>query len=332
MQRQQSGGRGRGIAFIIGAILIALGLAWLVWRALHSAQEQVKKAQEGPERVKVVVAARDLYMGIPIAAEDLAVVDVLPGAAPQDLVFLGEHLEQVVNLTPRERILQGEVLRVERMARREAGIGLNAIIAPGKRAMTIDTDAGSNLGGHLQPGNWVDVIVTIRPDDRQMDTRWVTETILQGIKILAVGDSLSALRPNADDKGKAGGGASANAAANPNAPRRGKPTVTVELTLEESEKLALAVSRGDIHLVLRSDIDIAQQETTGPLNTRALLGLTEAPAPVAEAPRPTSNRQRAEQAAPHPLTTAEVIEGGSTTTVRFDESGTKVDESRARKR
>ncbi|MFM2153266.1 MAG: Flp pilus assembly protein RcpC/CpaB, partial [Pseudomonadota bacterium] len=174
-------------------------------------------------------------------------------------------------------------------------------------------------------------IVTIRPDDRQMDTRWVTETILQGIKILAVGDSLSALRPNAGEKGKSGAGASANAAANPNAQRRGKPTVTLELTLEESEKLALAVSRGDIHLVLRSDIDIAQQETTGPLNTRALLGLTDTPAPVADVPRPT-NRQKAEAAAPNPLTTAEVIEGGSTTTVRFDESGTKVDESRARKR
>ena len=77
MQRQQSGGRGRGIAFIIGAILIALGLAWLVWRALHSAQEQVKKAQEGPERVKVVVAARDLYMGIPIAAEE-ATIPLVP--------------------------------------------------------------------------------------------------------------------------------------------------------------------------------------------------------------------------------------------------------------
>ena len=331
MQRQQSGGRGRAIAFLVGALVIAGGTSWFVWRALRSAQEQVKKAQEGPERVKVVAAARDLYMGIPIAAEDLTVIDVLPSAAPPDLVFSADTLDQVVNLTPRERILEGEVLRVERMARREAGIGLNAIIAPGKRAMTIETDAGSNLGGHLQPGNWVDVIVTIRPDDRQMDTRWVTETILQGIKILAVGDSLSVLRPSAGEKGKTGAGASANAAANPNAQRRGKPTVTLELTLEESEKLALAVSRGDIHLVLRSDIDIAQQETTGPLNTRAMLGLTDTPAPVADVPRPT-NRQKAEHAAPHPLTTAEVIEGGSTTTVRFDESGTKVDESRARKR
>ena len=57
--------------------------------------------------------------------------------------------------------------------------------------MTVETDTASGLAGMLQPGNYVDVIVTIRPDDANLEAKWVTETILQGIRVLAVGDSLT---------------------------------------------------------------------------------------------------------------------------------------------
>lgn len=318
MARQQTGGRLKATLFLFGALLVAGLVSFAVWTTLAKYQEQLEKAQAGPSKVEVLVATRDLYMGIPLEEEDLTVKSVLPETIEQDRVFTPEMQESMVaqGVTPRERILKGEVLRVERMARREAGIGLNAIIPPGKRAMTIETDAQSALAGLLQPGNFVDCIVTIRPDDRAVGAKWVTETILQGVKVLAIGDSLSpTVKAEKDAADKKSGRR-----------RRGRPTVTLELTLEESEKVALAASRGDIHLVLRSDIDITQEETTGPLNTNALIGFEPAAAP-ATASR-GRGRGRSKKAPPPPNTvTAEVIEGGSTTSVEFDESGTKVDES-----
>jgi pilus assembly protein CpaB len=307
--------------FLGAAVIVAAMVSYLVLRVVKNLESQLLAAEKGPEKIEVIVATRDLYMGIPIDAEDLAVVEILPGSVDVEKIFLGDSLELVVSkgLTPRERILDGEVLRVERMARREAGVGLNAIVPPGKRAMTIETDAQSSLSGLLQPGNYVDAIVTIRPDDRSISAKWVTETILQGVKVLAVGDSLSPVgKADNDDE----------AAKKRKSRRRGRPTVTLELTLEESEKLALAASRGDIHLVLRSDIDITQEETSGPLSTNELMGLT----PTAAVPR-SGSRARARTTPPPPNTvTAEVIEGADTTSVKFDESGAKVNESQNRRR
>jgi pilus assembly protein CpaB len=301
--------------FLLGALVVAGMTSYLVWRALKNAETRLHKAEQGPVKLEVIVATRDLYMGIPIEAEDLATIEVLPHTVQKDLVFTKDMMDAVVdsNLTPRERILAGEILRVERMARREAGIGLNAIIPPGKRAMTIETDAQSSLAGFLQPGNFVDCIVTIRPDDRAVGAKWVTETILQGVKVLAVGDSLSPVSAASKKEEKENKRSTR---------RRGRPTVTLELTLEESEKLALASSRGDVHLVLRSDIDITQEETTGPLNTNALIGFT--PETVAVS---GGRRRGPVQPVPNANLAAEVIEGGSTTNVEFDEAGNRVEGS-----
>ncbi len=321
MQRQQTGGRLKATLFLLGALVVAGLTSFAVWTTIAKYQQQLETAKKGPTKVQVLVATRDLYMGIPLEEDDITVKAVLPESIQQDRVFTAEMADAMIaqGVTPRERILEGEVLRVERMARREAGIGLNAIIPPGKRAMTIETDAQSSLAGLLQPGNFVDCIVTIRPDDRAVGAKWVTETILQGVKVLAIGDSLSPTVKAEKDAAEKKKGSR----------RRGRPTVTLELTLEESEKLALAASRGDIHLVLRSDIDITQEETTGPLNTNALIGFTPTAAPA----QASSGRGRGTKAPPPPNTvTAEVIEGGSTTSVEFDEAGTKVDEQSNRRR
>jgi Flp pilus assembly protein CpaB len=191
--------------------------------------------------------------------------------------------------TAGERIYAGEFIRFERLARQDAVVGLNAIISPGKRAMTIETDAESSLSGLLQPGNWVDVLVTIRPDDKALGAKWVTETILQDVKVLAVGDSLSPRAEDPADKKKKTRG-------------RNRPAVTLEVTPAEAQSLALAVSKGDLHLVLRSDVDKIQQESTGPLNTNTMLGVKAEPAPApvrASGPR---------EAPPPPTVQAEVIE------------------------
>lgn len=301
MARQQTGGRTKATLFLAGAVLVAALTAYLMYEVINRANEKARLAGK-IEKKTVVIAKRDLYMGIPISEEDVDTIEVLPNTVPTDFVFAS--VNEVLHQTPRERVYQGEILRFERLAQQAEGVGLNAIIERGKRAMTIQTDAQSSLGGFLVPGNRVDVIVTIRPDDRTMDVKWVTETILEDVKVLAVGDSLTARTDTDDPKKKK------------TRQGREKPSVTLQVTPNEAEKLALASSKGDLHLVLRSEIDDYVVDDDGKvLDTNALLGVVKpAPTPPTERTTPTATKSAPKQ-------TAEVIQGTNTTTVGFDDAG-----------
>lgn len=319
MARQQTGGRTRALMFLLGSIVAAGLTAGLVVQLLRQSRAKLEEASRPPELVPVVIAKRDLYVGLPITEEDVVVVQLTPNMIPSDLVF--DEAGSVVRRVPRERILANEPLRAERLAQKEAGIGLNAIIATGKRAMTVETDTESGLAGMLQPGNYVDVIVTIRPDDANITAKWVTETILQGIRVLAVGSSLAGDRKE-DDKKSA-------------SRSRSRPSVTLELTLEEAEKLALASSKGDIHLVLRNDIDITQLNTAAPLTSATLIGYT----PPQQAAKPEGNRvgngrqnTKPKDNGDSQTTSVEIIGDDRSNTVEYDENGNKIPSNGRRQR
>ena len=78
---------------------------------------------------------------------------------------------------------------------------------------------------------------------------------------------------------------------------------------DRAEKLALAVSKGDVHLVLRGDLDITTEDDQAktPLSTSELIGY--------KAP----NRGR------RTYRTAEVIQGSKKETARFDRAGNKIE-------
>jgi pilus assembly protein CpaB len=195
------------------------------------------------------------------------------------------------------------MIRTERLARRDAGIGLNALITPGKRAMGFATGVTTNVSGFVRPGNFVDIMVSIAPGIEELETDFITETILQQVKVLAVGSTLE----REDDKNK-------------NAQNAAQNSLTVEVTLEEAEKLALAVSKGTIFVVLRSDVDIVQQNVERPTDVGVLIGFDPAKEPVAKAPV-------IRRSSPKPAATigAEVISGSKTDRVKFDANGTTKD-------
>ncbi len=310
MQRQQSGGRTRALVFLVGSLLLAGLAALLVVRVMQKSAQQVAEAEKPHETADVVIAVRDLYMGLPITAEDVTVRQIAPEMIPRDATFA--QLTDVLGRTPRERILANEAVREERLARPDAGIGLNAIVTPGKRAMTVATDTETAIAGLLQAGNYIDVIVTIAPEDpTAVGAKWVTDTILQGIKVLAVGSSLDSDAEPSAETDKAGKVRPSNQAQTRNL----KPSITLELTLEEAERLAQAVARGDIHVVLRSDIDILQTTSNGPVTTENLIGMETTAKPTA-GPRPAAG----------PLTPdgpkATVIQGGNSSIITFEADGT----------
>ena len=302
--RAQTGGRAKAYLFLGVSMIAAAMAAAVVFQLIRRYDQELEQARAPKETVAVVVAKRTLHMGVPITEGD-----VVARLLPPEMIPLGEDLtfpsaDLVIGRTPRERVLANEIVRTERLARRDAGVGLNAVITPGLRAMAVQTANDEAVGGFVRPGNFVDVIVTIRPDEIGADRQVRSKVLLQGIKVLAVGDTLEGSNAQVEDKKKN------------KKSRRGKPMVTLELTLEQAEDLALATARGDIHLVLRADIDITKEETHGATAT-ALLGL--AAEKEEEAPVVVTSKAPVVESGPK----VEVISGSERTSVTFQDGVAK---------
>jgi len=105
--------------------------------------------------------------------------------------------------------------------------GLSAELPPGMRAVAIKVNQESLAGGFVLPGSRVDVVCTFRRGDQDS----VAQTILQSMLVLAV-DTINNRTP---DSGNSIIGT----------------TVTLAAKPEETQRLSLAQSLGELRLVLR---------------------------------------------------------------------------------
>jgi len=246
MSRRNTGGRIRAVIFLFIS-LAAAGVACLViYLVLTSYQRDLVEAQMPEEVVQVMVAARDLYQGRTITEEDLTMTELPPTFVPDSVL---RQPEQATGRVPRERILANEFIREERLADPEAGLGLNAIIPRGMRALSINISSGSAVSGFLNPGNYVDILVTLSGGTESQESE--TVTLLQAVTVLAVNSRV----------GQGGGGGT-----------KGKPSITVAITPEQAERLTHAVAEGEVTLTLRNDIDVTHVETHGAFINKLLGG------------------------------------------------------------
>jgi pilus assembly protein CpaB len=121
----------------------------------------------------------------------------------------------------------------------------------------------------------VDLVVTIRKRDDS-----ISRTVVSNAEVLTAGTRYDQQKATKDGKGP-------STAA----------VVTLLLTPEDAERIALAQAEGQIMLVLRNPLDTEPTATPG-IRTAALLGQTvEPPAPVVRA---VSTRKAPQAAAPAP--------------------------------
>ena len=105
------------------------------------------------DQVAVVVAARDLWPGVEIGANDVYGIPWDASRLPPG-VFVTPTL--VVGRVSDERILANELVRGERLADRSSGIGFNGLVPRGMRAISVTPSAP--LEPALQPGQLVNVL------------------------------------------------------------------------------------------------------------------------------------------------------------------------------
>src|SRR5690606_33215827 len=168
MARRQTGGRIRAGIFLLVSMGAAGAASAVIYTVITNYQQELESAIEPEITIPVMVAAKELPQGGTIVLEDLAMKALPPDYVPDEVL---RQPEQAVGRVPRERILAQEFIREERLADPEAGVGLNAIIPRGMRALSINISNASAVSGFLNPGNYVDVLVTIPgADGRKTET------------------------------------------------------------------------------------------------------------------------------------------------------------------
>ncbi len=210
------------LALVFGGLAAYLAMGWLK-AASHRAQ---RTAQQAVQTLPVVVAAKEVAPGTALTGDLLKVVQLPREAAVAGMVDSPEKLQGRVVRYP---LAAGEIILEGKLAPQGTQAGLAGIIQNDRRAVTIKVDEASGVAGFILPGNRVDVLVTIDRHGFKDDP--VTQVVLQNLLVLGRGQEL--------EKGKAG-----------DQPKV-VPTVTLEVTPEESEKLTLAAKEGQITLALR---------------------------------------------------------------------------------
>src|ERR671914_637394 len=170
--------------------------------------------------------------------------------------------------------------------------------------MTVKVNEAAGISGFIMPGTLVDVVVVIDPREGSGMQDPISKIVLQNIKVLASGQNID--KPENERE--------ANTV----------KAVTLQVTPEQAEKLALAASEGKLQLVMRNQIDQGDEQTPGVNKRNLLSGETAMPAPEpgalkSEQPKteakPVRRAPVAKPAAaapapqPTPRTQVEMIEG-----------------------
>jgi len=248
----------RTIAVVFLALMSGATMAVGVMRANPN---KSKNAVNIAATVPVVVAAADIPRGKLLSAQDLALRDW-----PQELSPPGalSTVEAAVERVAVGQMVQGEPILEAKLAPKNAGRGLAALIPDGMRAYTIQTSrVASNVAGFILPGNKVDVLLNLKGTTRGEDRTGggSTTTLLQAVEVLAVDQRLEAPEENKVD------------------PKQ-QSSVTLLVTPDQAAKLDLGQNMGILTLSLRNPDDKAAAETEPATITqiRYLLGMpTEIP-------------------------------------------------------
>jgi pilus assembly protein CpaB len=239
-----------------GATLIAVIVAMLLSAMLKGGKDEKQVAAQEVPKTQIMVAVKPIEVGNLLTEENIKWK-----TWPVDAIFPGT-VERSEKKKPLE-VLSGRAIRpiaVDEPVLKSAIVSddggfLAAALEPGYRAVAVSVGASTMAGGFINPGDFVDVLLTYRvtisannPDEfvqgkmqkiiEDNVNRYATETILRNIKVLGVDQRAT--------KGEETGA------------KVGK-TVTLQVNERQAEIMALGTQMGDISLALRplGDDDIS---------------------------------------------------------------------------
>ncbi len=210
-----------------------LGFSAVAWISLHPPAAPVVVVQ----KVQVLAAASTLRAGTLLKPDDLEIREVNEGEVPTGArrdtpqarsELFGAMVRQT--LLPHQIVLPADVMRPG-----DHGF-LAAVLTPGKRATSVGVDAVSGTAGLIWPGDHVDLILTQEINDGgvSLRCRYAGETVLKDVRVIAIDQQLvqGGNTPGTDTSQQS-------------------RTVTLEVSPEDVEKVAVATRLGRLGLAVR---------------------------------------------------------------------------------
>jgi pilus assembly protein CpaB len=253
----------RAIIFLGIAGIAAVAAGVVIVMLWQNYQQKIALAEHEDPAEFYIVAGAELNPGIEITENDLFLVEIAPkylhmNGGPESGLF--KNYEQVIGEMPRERILANEFIRRERLALEKEGVGLNALIPRGQRAIAITAAGGQAVSGFLRPWDYVDVMVTFLPED---GTEPETHYLQQAVMVLGVG-ATTKVQPGEEER---------MTRYEKRRQARAGATVTLAVSPGQAEKIAHAQALGEVTLTLRNNADLDPKEGLDGVGITNLFGV-----------------------------------------------------------
>ncbi len=229
--------RNRMLMVAVTALCLSAVVTFLFYRLIQ------RRLHPTEQTVSVVVAADKLSLGMRLEEKDIHVAswpksNPVEGsfADPKDVIGRGV----IIPMLPNEPILESK------LAPREAGAGLTPAIPDGQRAVAVKVNDVIGVAGFVLPGTRVDVIMTGTPKNDGNNDDMASRIILENVQVLAAGQNITQ-----DSNGKP----------------ENVQVVTLLVTPEQAQDLAVASENAKIQLALRNPLDQERKDPHAALRT-----------------------------------------------------------------
>jgi len=227
----------RPVIFVALAGLAAMLASVVVYSALKKREAEVQRAMA--KTVYIVVAATDLPLGSKIDPGQLKLARWSADAIPEG-AFMNPG--QVAGAFVKNQFVTNEPIVATKLflGQKTAGV-MPLLIPPGMRAVSVPVDEVSDIAGFILPHARVDILIAVSNQGSGQGDKPFSKIVLQNIEVLAVAQEVE----NKKDE-----------------PELVK-VVTVIVTPQDAERLALATREGVLHLAMRNYSDSKIVLTSG---------------------------------------------------------------------
>ena len=289
--------RSRFLVLAVIALTLSVAITFLTYRVLTD------RAAPTDEFVNIVVATSDVPLGTRLALEDMK-LSPWPRSVPLEGRLEEADMTRIVGRGTIYPIAMHEPILETKLAPEGSGAGLAPTIPEGMRAMSVRVNEVIGVAGFILPGTRVDVILSGSPDGNDLER---SKAFLENVTVLSAGQNLE----------RSASGEPQNV-----------QVVTLLVSPEDAQALALAQGNGNIQLALRNPLDLEVPDPAPTLRANLFerrngVSTTSRPpappsVPVVRVPAPPPVVAPPPPPRPAPLE-VELIQGQSSETVTFEQ-------------
>lgn len=232
----------RSVALLVVALVVAgftafFARSWILAERAAILASVPEQTEELPA-TQVLIAKEELHAGSFVRPKNLKWQTWPEDGLTEEYVVKGKRtITDFEGAVVRRAISVGQPITDSLVVHPGDRGFLAAVLTPGMRAVSVPVNATSGISGFVFPGDWVDVVLTMRVNVEDNETgkagtkaRHFSETLLTNVRVLAI-----------DQKTENQEGQATVA-----------KTATLEVSPKQAEKIALGLELGNLSLSLLS--------------------------------------------------------------------------------